>query len=302
VAKKEKKSSNTKAKIKKTPKKSRETKLKKPAQIKTSTKIKTSLKKSSEKNSQGNPTPLSPLTLSKNTPEAMVQKKQKSKSQFVVPKLEKTKVEVEAEKLEINSRKTRELPFVNILKKNKDGSVSRLILGTTVPMGGIEIEGAEDELPVIEVDSEEQWADLVKQHDKANIRYERGSEKENNPANLPDIQQDSPPTIVKKKKRRYEKVIDEEGDEDDTEPDDFSGRKPRVYVEGEYNLDVITAVLRDMKAWDVVVIDVSNKSNWVPFMVFATGRSGGHIRGIAQKLLSELKSRRRGSLENRSQK
>jgi len=68
----------------------------------------------------------------------------------------------------------------------------------------------------------------------------------------------------------------------------------KVYKKEDYDLNVVTQTLKDARALDVVVMDMSGKTDWVKYMVFATGRSGSHILSMANSLVDELKSRRKG--------
>ena len=55
-------------------------------------------------------------------------------------------------------------------------------------------------------------------------------------------------------------------------------------------LDLVTASLDDDKADDVVVIDLSGKSEIADFMVIATGASNRQVSAMAGHLLEKLKS------------
>lgn len=54
-------------------------------------------------------------------------------------------------------------------------------------------------------------------------------------------------------------------------------------------LDIITATLDDMKAEDVVVIDLEGKTSIASYMVVASGNSNRHVASIAQKIEENLK-------------
>jgi ribosome-associated protein len=61
-----------------------------------------------------------------------------------------------------------------------------------------------------------------------------------------------------------------------------------------YNVEEVTKILRDLKAIDIAVIDISEKVNWVNYMIYATGRSKAHMKAMANALVMELKMRRPG--------
>ena len=55
-------------------------------------------------------------------------------------------------------------------------------------------------------------------------------------------------------------------------------------------LKIITDSLDDMKAEDVVVIDLEGKTSIASYMVVASGNSNRHVASIAQKIEENLKS------------
>lgn len=55
-------------------------------------------------------------------------------------------------------------------------------------------------------------------------------------------------------------------------------------------LDLITATLDDMKAENVVVIDLKGKTSIASQMVVASGTSNRHVASIAQKIEEVLKN------------
>ena len=55
-------------------------------------------------------------------------------------------------------------------------------------------------------------------------------------------------------------------------------------------MDVVTASLDDDKAQDVVVIDLSGKTDFADYMVIATGTSQRHVASMAEHLREKLKS------------
>ena len=55
-------------------------------------------------------------------------------------------------------------------------------------------------------------------------------------------------------------------------------------------LKIITDSLEDMKAEDVVVIDLEGKTSIASYMVVASGNSNRHVASIAQKIEENLKA------------
>ncbi len=55
-------------------------------------------------------------------------------------------------------------------------------------------------------------------------------------------------------------------------------------------LKIITDSLEDMKAEDVVVIDLEGKTSIASYMVVASGNSNRHVASIAQKIADNLKA------------
>lgn len=55
-------------------------------------------------------------------------------------------------------------------------------------------------------------------------------------------------------------------------------------------LKIITDALEDMKAEDIVVIDLEGKTSIASFMVVASGNSNRHVASIAQKIEEALKA------------
>lgn len=64
------------------------------------------------------------------------------------------------------------------------------------------------------------------------------------------------------------------------------------------NLADIENVLNDVKAENVAVIPMSERSDWVDFMVVATGRSEWHLKNIAQALVYKAKQKQKGDEQN----
>ena len=55
-------------------------------------------------------------------------------------------------------------------------------------------------------------------------------------------------------------------------------------------LKIVTDSLEDMKAEDVVVIDLAGKTSIASYMVVASGNSNRHVASIAQKIEENLKA------------
>jgi len=55
-------------------------------------------------------------------------------------------------------------------------------------------------------------------------------------------------------------------------------------------LGLITTVLEDMKAENVVVIDLAGKTSIASYMVVASGNSNRHVASVAQKIEETLKA------------
>jgi hypothetical protein len=74
----------------------------------------------------------------------------------------------------------------------------------------------------------------------------------------------------KKKKGMTEEEI--EAAESDEDYDENAPVRPKRPVKMElYNVEEVAKILRDLKAKDVAVVDISQKVDWVNYMVFATG-------------------------------
>lgn len=54
-------------------------------------------------------------------------------------------------------------------------------------------------------------------------------------------------------------------------------------------LKIVLARLEDMKAEDIVTIDLNGKSSIADFMVVASGRSNRHVGSVADNVVQELK-------------
>ncbi len=55
-------------------------------------------------------------------------------------------------------------------------------------------------------------------------------------------------------------------------------------------LQIITSSLEDMKAEDVVTIDLAGKTSIASYMIVASGNSNRHVASIAQKIEENLKA------------
>lgn len=55
-------------------------------------------------------------------------------------------------------------------------------------------------------------------------------------------------------------------------------------------LQIVTDTLADMKAEDVLVIDLEGKTSIASYMVVASGNSNRHVASIAQKVEENLKA------------
>jgi ribosome-associated protein len=62
----------------------------------------------------------------------------------------------------------------------------------------------------------------------------------------------------------------------------------KVRPDAEETLRLILARLDDMKAEDIVTIDLRNKSSIADFMVVATGTSNRHVGSVADRVLKAL--------------
>jgi len=55
--------------------------------------------------------------------------------------------------------------------------------------------------------------------------------------------------------------------------------------------NVVVAALEELKADDICVIDVADKTSVTDFMVIASGTSNRHVRSLAENLVVDVKSR-----------
>ena len=67
-------------------------------------------------------------------------------------------------------------------------------------------------------------------------------------------------------------------------------RQKPTLPERDSLVDLVTASLEDDKAQDVVVIDLSGKTDFADFMVIATGTSQRHVASMAEHLREKFKS------------
>ena len=76
---------------------------------------------------------------------------------------------------------------------------------------------------------------------------------------------------------------------------DFSGgrrcRHPsdRVIMQAEQLKDLVISALEDVKAQDVSVIDVRNRTSVTDYMVLASGTSNRHVKSLAESVVAEAK-------------
>ena len=72
----------------------------------------------------------------------------------------------------------------------------------------------------------------------------------------------------------------------------WDNKEKKVADKKENNaiLQIITETLADMKAEDVVVIDLEGKTSIASYMVVASGNSNRHVASIAQKIEENLKA------------
>jgi ribosome-associated protein len=72
--------------------------------------------------------------------------------------------------------------------------------------------------------------------------------------------------------------------------DNFRRKKLTKQKENNAILKIITDSLDDMKAEDVIVIDLEGKTSIASYMVVASGTSNRHVASIAQKIEENLKA------------
>jgi ribosome-associated protein len=65
--------------------------------------------------------------------------------------------------------------------------------------------------------------------------------------------------------------------------------RTRILPTPDQLLELITGILDDHKAEDIVVIDLKGKSSIADFMVIATGRSTRQVSGMADHIVQRLK-------------
>lgn len=61
-------------------------------------------------------------------------------------------------------------------------------------------------------------------------------------------------------------------------------------MQNEQLLAVIQEALDDLKAQDVLVLDVREKTSITDYMVIASGTSGRHVRSLAENVLEKAKA------------
>jgi ribosome-associated protein len=67
------------------------------------------------------------------------------------------------------------------------------------------------------------------------------------------------------------------------------GPVSKVLASTDETLKIVLARLEDMKAEDIVTIDLNGKSSIADFMVVASGRSNRHVGSVADNVVQELK-------------
>ncbi|MFW5824586.1 MAG: ribosome silencing factor [Marinobacter sp.] len=55
--------------------------------------------------------------------------------------------------------------------------------------------------------------------------------------------------------------------------------------------DIVIEALENVKAKDISVIDVTDRTSVTDYMVLASGTSGRHLRSLAEAVVSEMKDR-----------
>jgi ribosome-associated protein len=63
----------------------------------------------------------------------------------------------------------------------------------------------------------------------------------------------------------------------------------RVIMQAEQLKDLVVTALEDIKAQDVSVIDVRDRTSVTDFMVLASGTSSRHVKSLADSVVSEAK-------------
>lgn len=70
-------------------------------------------------------------------------------------------------------------------------------------------------------------------------------------------------------------------------------------MQAEQLKDLVISALEDVKAQDVSVIDVRNRTSVTDYMVLASGTSNRHVKSLAESVLAEAKEQgvRTGNVE-----
>lgn len=80
-----------------------------------------------------------------------------------------------------------------------------------------------------------------------------------------------------------------------------SGKRPsdRVIMQAEQLKDLVVNALEDVKAQDISVIDVRDRTSITDFMVLASGTSSRHVKSLADSVVVEAKEQgvRAGNVE-----
>lgn len=62
-------------------------------------------------------------------------------------------------------------------------------------------------------------------------------------------------------------------------------------MQAEELKDIVIAALEDLKAKDISVLDVTDRTSVTDFMIVASGTSGRHLRSMAESVIQDLKER-----------
>lgn len=62
-------------------------------------------------------------------------------------------------------------------------------------------------------------------------------------------------------------------------------------MQAEELKDIVIAALEDLKAKDISVFDVTDRTSVTDFMIVASGTSGRHLRSMAESVIQDLKER-----------
>lgn len=62
-------------------------------------------------------------------------------------------------------------------------------------------------------------------------------------------------------------------------------------MQAEELKDIVVAALEDLKAKDISVLDVTDRTSVTDFMIVASGTSVRHLRSLAESVIQDLKER-----------